>query len=58
MSINIVRNVEDPCGFGWIRASGVSPSSVFVKEREAMLKYKQNVLKCLFPAFWVVLCRS
>lgn len=51
MSINIVRNVEDPCGFGWIRASGVSPYSVFVKEREAMLKYKQNILKCLFPAF-------
>lgn len=47
MSINIVRNIEDQCGFGWIRASGVSPSSIIVTERKGILKYKQKVLKRL-----------
>ena len=46
MSINIVRNIEDPCGFGWIRASGVSPSSVIVTEGKGILMYKEKVLKC------------
>lgn len=50
MSINIVRNIEDPCGFGWIRASGMSPSSVIVTERKGILKYKQKFLKCLLGA--------
>lgn len=44
MSINIVRNTEDPCGFGWIRASDVYPSSVIVREKENT-EYKQKVPK-------------
>lgn len=41
MSINIVRNIEDTWGFGWIGASGVTASSVIVTERKGILKYKQ-----------------
>lgn len=48
MSINIVRNIEDPCGFGWIRSRGVSPSSVIVTKGEGILKYKQKVPEVLF----------
>lgn len=47
MSINIVRNIEDPCGFGWIRSRGVSPSSVIVTKGEGILKCKQKVPQCL-----------
>lgn len=50
VSINIVRNTEDPCGFGWIRSRGVSPLSMIVTKGEGTLKYKQKVplfQKCL-----------
>lgn len=47
MSINIARNIDDPCGFGWIRASGMSPSSVIVTEGKGILMYEQEVLQRL-----------
>jgi len=47
LSINVVRNIEDPCGFGRISAGGMSPPSVIVTGRKGMLKYKQKVLKHL-----------
>lgn len=46
MSINIVRNIDDACGFGWTRSRGVSPSSVIVTKGEGILKYKQKVPHC------------
>lgn len=46
MSINIVRNIDDACGFGWTRSRGVSPSSVIVTKGEGILKYKQKVPYC------------
>lgn len=46
MSINIVRNTEDLCGFGWIRVSDVYPSSVIVTERKRILNTNKKFQKC------------